>query len=112
MEDSSTIMRELVLSVGGPLEAGENRKGWLSRVARRAGISYRVAAAAFYGEQLSSATEQKLRKAAAKHEPGEIATRLEYLAQSLLAKDADFYCQEVDWIRHSAHQLRRLRDAS
>lgn len=106
MEDRS--MRELVIAVGGPLEAGENRKGWLARVSRRAGISFRVACAAFYGEQMSQTTKNKLKTAAGKYEAETLANRFEHLAQSLGHRDADFHGADVAALIDAARRLRGL----
>lgn len=99
-------MRNLVIAVGGPLEATESKKSYLWRVAEITGLSFRVIAAAFYGEQLSPQTEQKLKAAAGRHEARILASRFESLAQSLGTRDPDFHSADIDAFRQMAVRLR------
>jgi hypothetical protein len=108
MPKTSVKMRDLVIAVGGPLEAAENRKGWLVRVSERAGISYRVVAAAFYGEQMGQETETKLKLAAGKYEAEILADRFEHLARSLRHRDADFHLADIAALVDAARALRGL----
>lgn len=111
MEKDSTEMRELVTAVGGLLEEGENRKSWLVRVSECAGISFRVAAAAFYGEQMSKETENKLKAAAGIHEAQILARRFEHLVTSLSHRDQDFHGEDIAALVHAARLLRGLGGA-
>lgn len=72
---SEDEMRALVISVGGPLRADENRKSWLARVARQAGITVRAAKAAFYNEiaDPEHKTFWKLREAARRERANKLA---------------------------------------
>ena len=101
-------MRELVMAVGGPIEAGENRKSWLNKVARRAKISPRAAKSAFYEETDDAELAQKLREAAGRHEAQNLAYRFENLAVALNTKDADFHSPDVVALLHAARALRGL----
>lgn len=95
-------MRELVALVAGPREWTDNRKSWLSRGARRAGISFRQAKALFYGEITDDRhrSARLMRDAAADH--------YEQLAHALAAKDADFHQQDIAAYLDLARALRRV----
>lgn len=108
MEKASAKMRDLVIAVGGPIGALENRKSWLARVAERAGLSVRVVKAAFYEEQLSAETKHKLRLAAGKHEAENLAVQFEHLAQSLNVRDQDFHGEDIAALVYAARALRGL----
>lgn len=41
---------QMIGAIAGPMQPGDTRESWLSRAARRAGISYRQAKALRYGE--------------------------------------------------------------
>jgi hypothetical protein len=101
-------MRDLVIAVGGPLLPGENRKGWLGRVAKWAGISPRVASAAFYGETSSRGAAAKLKAAAGRYEAENLARQFEHLAMSLNVRDADFHSPDVSALLDAARALRGL----
>lgn len=107
-EDLQPMSRDLVVAVGGPLEAMDSRKSWLSKVAERSGLSLRVVKAAFYGEKLSRETEHKLKQAAACHEAANLAGRFEHLASSLRVKDEGFYQSEIVALVDAARALRGL----
>ena len=109
--DKGSTMRELVIAVGGPLQAGENRKSWLVRVAEAAGVSPRVVRAAFYGETNSRIAAAKLKAAAGKNAPGNIASAAARLATALEVKDQDFYGPHVSALRDMAGAMRDLADA-
>jgi hypothetical protein len=108
----ASTMRELFASVGGPVGPLENRKGWLRRVARLAGISDRSARAAFYGElrgdMHATGVETKLRAAAerleaenkknrkaARDELAELTERVARLERRLVQTDADFFGADI-----------------
>lgn len=101
-------MKDLVMAVGGPLEANENRKGYLTRVSAAAQISFRAAKAAFYGEPTSKAIAQKLKLAAGRNEARNLAARFESLAHSINIKDADFYSEDAAALINAARLLRGL----
>ena len=46
----SLALRSELVALAGPLDWRDNRKSWLAKAARRAGISVRAAKAIFYGE--------------------------------------------------------------
>jgi hypothetical protein len=115
MKREKPSMRELVFAVGGIERPGENRKSWLARVARAAGISPRSAAAAFYGELRGeihrAGVESKLRAAAGQQEAKDLAARFENLATALDRGDADFHCDTIAALVGAARILRGLDSA-
>ena len=106
MEKAS--MRELVMAVGGPLLPGENRKSWLGRVANAAGLSLRVARAAFYQETASQNVARKLKAAAGTEEAKNLARQFEGLASSLDIRDPDFHRSDIAALLDAARALRGL----
>lgn len=103
-------MRELVAAVAGPKTEFDNRDSWLSRAARRAGISYRQARAVLYGEisDPDHKAVRKLKEAAGRHEAGQLANKFESLAGALNIRDADFHGADVAALLHAARALRGL----
>jgi hypothetical protein len=101
---AKAAMRELVIAVGGNLRPTENRKGWLARVARLAGLSPRVVRAAWQNEQASRETRNKLQLAAAKNELQALAD----LAELLRHGDADFFSQDIAGLVHTLRKARGL----
>lgn len=112
MKREKSSMRELVFAVGGIERPGENRKSWLARVARAAGISPRSAAAAFYGELRGemhrAGVEAKLKAAAGKQEAKDLATRFENLATALDRGNADVDSDTIAALVSAARLLRGL----
>lgn len=108
MKTEKDSMRELVIAVGGDLAPGENRKAWLARVAEWAGISPRVAAAAYYGETNSRTAAKKLKAAAGRYEARKLARQFEGLARSLNTRDADFHREDIATLVDAARALRNL----
>lgn len=112
MVREKSSMRELVFAVGGIERPGENRKTWLARVARLAGISPRSAAAAFYGELRGemhcAGVEAKLKAAAGKREANDLAKQFEHLAHALDRGDADFHSDTIAALVSAARVLRGL----
>lgn len=110
-------MRELVLAVGGPMRAEENRKRWLDRVARLAGLSPGDVVRAWYGRikdpehkifwKLREAQRQQQREDAdAREELARIKARLSILESRLAAQEAHGD-SEID---HGAHsEVHRTR---
>jgi len=101
-------MRELVIAVGGPMRAGENRKAWLARVADLAGLSHRVARAAWHGETESRRAAAKLKAAAGRYEAEHLAAQFASLAGSLATRDEDFHREDIAALVNAARALRGL----
>jgi len=97
-------MRELVAAVAGPVEWSDNRKSWLNRAARRAGISARQTKALFYGE----IKDPNHRSARLMRDAAELAGRYEAIAGGLRAVDPDFYQPDVLALVDIARALRSL----
>ena|SRR5258706_11161970 len=100
---AKAAMRELVIAVGGNLRPTENRKSWLGRVARLAGLSPRVVRAAWQNEQASQKTRNQLQLAAARNELQALAD----LAELLRHGDADFFSRDIAEL---VHTLRKASD--
>lgn len=105
-----TSMRDLVMAVGGPLMANENRKSWLLRVADWTGLHPRVVKAAFYQETESEEVALKLKAAAGRAEAHNLARQFESLASSLETKDASFFSPHADALRDMARTFRGFVD--
>jgi hypothetical protein len=105
-----TTMRELVAAVAGPRSWGENRKSWLSRAARSAGVTFRQAKALFYGEitDPEHKAARRMKEAAARHEAKQLAGQFEGLAVSLNQRDADFHSADIAALLSAARVLRGL----
>lgn len=107
MEKAS--MRELVASVAGPLEYSDNRKSWLSRAARRSGLSYRTIKSIWYGEITDESHHSiRLLKHTADARTEILARRLETIARGMEATDSDFYRSDVSALIHAIRALRNL----
>lgn len=94
--------RKLVAVIGGYRETHENRKAWLVRVAKIAGISVRQAYAAFYEEYVSEKTERKLQAAAAKRSrenDSEVILRIHAHIRYLEAVDPEMYRADINAAR-------------
>lgn len=101
--------------IAGPYDG--NRKGWLSRAARRASVSYRQIAGLYYDQvkdpkfsvasSVLSAAEQA-RIEATRREAAQLATRFEITAGGLNAKDADFFGSEINSLLDAANILRAM----
>lgn len=95
--------RKLVAIIGGYRETHENRKAWLVRVAKTAGISVRQAYKAFYEEYASEQTKRKLQQAATKkvsEDDSEIILRIHAHIRYLEAVDPEMYRADIDAARH------------
>ena len=107
-------MRELIAAVAGPRDFSDNRKSWLNRAARRAGISYRSVKAVFYGEITNEKHPSiRLLQHAARERAGTLASRFETIARNMDAADTDFYRADVLALIDVARALRgadRSRD--
>ena len=101
--------------IAGPYDG--NRKGWLSRAARRAAVSYRQIAGLYYDQvkdpkfsvasSVLSAAELA-RIEATRREAAQLATRFEITAGGLNAKDADFFGSEINSLLDAANLLRAM----
>lgn len=107
---SEVSMRDLVAAVAGPVSAFENRKGWLAKAAREAGVSYRSAKALFYGEitDPEHKAARKMRDAAGRYEARNLAGQFESLAHSLNVGDQDFHGDTIATLISAARVLRGL----
>jgi hypothetical protein len=96
----SISLRELVGLVAGPRDWLDNRKSWLTRAARRIGISGRQAKALFY-QEITDADHRSARllrdKAAAIYEE---------TAAALSAADPLLHRKQIDALRAGAYRLR------
>lgn len=89
--------------IAGPFDG--NRKGWLARAARSAGVTYRQIKALYYGEngdprhsvatRILSAAEQA-RVQEARCDALKVADILTRYAQTAAASDADFNGPQID----------------
>lgn len=116
MSEKVSGLRELIVAVAGPRSWSDTRESWLARAARRAGISFRQAKSAFYGEikNPNSASAQRLRAAAAaqgRSEAKALAEKFETLANALRVQDADFHSEDVSALVDAARALRGLGGA-
>ena len=107
--EKQSAMRALVSAVAGPREFSDNRKSWLNRAARRAGLSYRSVKAVFYGE-ITNETHASIRllQHAARQRAGTLASRFEALAQGMETADPDFFRADVLALIDVARALRGL----
>jgi hypothetical protein len=100
-------MRDLVAAVAGPRTWTDNRKSWLSRAARRAGISYRSVKAVWYGE-ITDESHHAIRLL--QHEAGRraqvLAGKFESIARGLQVTDSEFYRDEILNLIDVARSLR------
>lgn len=110
-------MRDLVLAVGGPLMPGEGVKGYLRRVARKAGISPWQARAAWYGEfrePEESVAYWKLRESAQREKSNKykrVASVFDAAAQELAQADSDHDGRLRDLALRVARELFDLAEA-
>ena len=106
--------RELVARIGGYLQHNENRKAWLARVAKTAGISVRQAYAAFYEEwRLSRKTRLKLEAAAQRKDSendSELVLRLHGIARYLESVDAEMYREDIEAARRIIARYQALAE--
>jgi hypothetical protein len=96
--------------IAGPYDG--NRKGWLSRAARKSGATYRQIKALWYGETVNPKVSVAIDvlKAAqnAREEARRLATQFESLAGAMHASDPDFYCEDVHTLIDAARKIRGL----
>lgn len=93
------VVRNLVAAVAGPREWSDNRKSWLARAARRAGITSRQAKSLFYGE----ITDPNHKAARLMRDAAELHANV---AHGLLAKDPEFFSEHVAVLLELAASLR------
>lgn len=96
--------------IAGPYSG--NRKGWLSRAARKSGATFRQIKALYYGECIDPKTSVALGVLSAaekaRAEASELASRFESLAGAMNASDPDFYSSDVLTLIGAARALRGL----
>lgn len=109
MEKGSVVMRELVAAVAGPRLVSDNRKSWLNRAAKRAGISYRAVKGVFYAEITDQSHYAiRLLRHEAQRRAETLAGRFETIAQGMESTDPNFYSEDVAALVHAARLLRGL----
>jgi hypothetical protein len=95
-------------AIAGPYDG--NRKGWLSRAARKSGATFRQIKALWYGEvdnpKTSVAIDVLTAAQEAREEARRLATQFESLAGAMNATDPDFYCQDVLTLIDAARKIR------
>lgn len=96
------LMRELVAQVAGTRSWSDTRESWLSRAARRAGISYRQTKALFYGE----IADPNHKSARLMRDAAELAGRYESIAHALGRNDADFHSEDIAALLDLARSMR------
>lgn len=112
----SICLRSLVAEVAGPRLPTDNRKSWLNRAARSAGVSYRQIKGLFYGEisdplhrsarLLRDAAERdSAAKRAAKDEALSAIRTLMARRDKLAATDPDFFSEEISAIEHALRSM-------
>jgi len=99
-------------AIAGPYDG--NRKGWLSRAARRANVTYRTVKSLYYGESTnprhSVATSilsaaEKARIEEAQRDASHLSQIYYRRAEALAAIDADFHRPEIDALVEAARIL-------
>jgi hypothetical protein len=107
----SIEMREAIVFLAGPRGWHENRKGWLCKAARVAGISYRQAKSLFYGEARNpnSHVVERVREAArcrqkeilreARHAYSELTQSIQRAESALRVSDEDFHSPQIAALR-------------
>lgn len=111
-EISSDAVRGLVAAVAGPQLHSDNRKSWLARAARKAGISFRQIKSLFYGEirDPNHRSVRLLRDAAESRAAADAQARAEViknfrallaLRDSLVASDQAFNQPQINALEHA-----------
>lgn len=99
-----------IAEVAGPLRANDTRESWLSRAARRSGITFRQCKALFYGETRNPKTDVAVSVLSAaekaRNDAADLAARFETLAGAMNATDQDFYSEDVLTLINAARALR------
>ena len=107
--EKASVMRELVEAVAGPRQWSDTRESWLSRAARRSGLSFRTVKAVWYGEiKDESHSSIRLLRHAALQRTEALASRFETIARGMESADPDFYSAEVLGLINAARALRGL----
>lgn len=106
-------IQELVAEVAGGRTWTDNRKSWLQKAARRAGLSYRSMRALWYGEITDTSRAAKMLRMTAdrltaQQEVGRLAKTFEAIALRLHAKDADFFGPDVSALSEAARKMRSM----
>jgi hypothetical protein len=96
--------------IAGPYDG--NRKGWLSRAARRSGTTFRQIKALWYGEtddpKISVAFDVLRAAEKARKEARELATQFENLAGAMNAANQNLNSEDVLTLIDAARRLRGL----
>lgn len=111
-EMSSIDWQNEIADIAGPFDG--NRKGWLSRAARRADTTYRQVKALYYGETtnprhsvasniLSAAENARIQEA--RRDAKETAELFCRHAAALAAIDEDFHRSEIDALLSFARRI-------
>lgn len=101
-----------ISTIAGPFEG--NRKGWLARAARRAGVKYRQVRSLYYGEStnprhdtaqsiIEAATEARLNEA--RRDAAKLAHVYHRYAEALAASGTDRDRAEIDALLTAARIL-------
>lgn len=103
-------VRALIEAVAGPRQWSDTRQSWLSRAARRSGLTYRTIRGVFYGEitNESHPAIQLLRHTAGDTGPAAHARRLETIANGLAATDPDYFGPDIAALVSAIRALRGL----
>jgi hypothetical protein len=97
----------MIAAVAGPFTWSDNRKSWLARAARRAGISYRQTRGLWYGET----TDPHCRSARLMRDAAETAARLQSAATAMHVTDADFFHNDIAALTDMSRRYRARSDA-
>lgn len=115
-EDSS--MRDLIVSVAGPMRDFDTRESWLASAARQSGLTFRTVKSAFYGEPVAERAKQRLKQLARQKqieagctEARSLADRFETIAGGMNARDQDFHSADAAALLHAARILRGMDGA-
>jgi len=104
-----------IAALAGPFDG--NRKSWLSRAARRAGIPYRMAKTLFYQSDANPKFDtavavlnaaRKARIDAAKLEARELADKFSQIAGAMNVVDPEFHSAEIAALLNAARILRSV----
>lgn len=118
VSDLALEMRQSVFEIAGERGWQENRKSWLSKAARKIGITPRQTRSLFYMEgglraeivdRVRAARRQRL-ELEAKNEFAEITARIARLETILRISDQDFHGPEIDALREISGRTDRTVD--
>lgn len=105
--EKASVMRELVEAVAGPRQWSDTRESWLSRAARRSGLSFRTVKAVWYGEIKDEGHNSiRLLRHAALERAEVLASRFETIARGMESADPDMFRDDVLALVNVARALR------